>query len=126
MTSGVPSNAVDDSIQANIVAAGYGRTTSAVRAHGVSNGIKRCICKVQCNSSARNAIFRFVLPDAGRVRVHVYNQQGRRVSRLVDGVISAGLHEAVWDAKRAPAGVYVWTIAIDSRREGSGNIIIGK
>jgi hypothetical protein len=24
-----------------------------------------------------------------------------------------------------PAGVYVWTIAIDSRHAGSGNIIIG-
>jgi hypothetical protein len=126
MTSGVPSNAVDDSIQANIVAAGYGRTTTAVRSRNFTNAMNSCICKVQCNSSARNTIFRFVLPDAGRVRMHVYNQQGRRVTRLVDGVIQAGLHEAVWDTKRAPAGVYVWTIAIDSRHEGSGNIMIGK
>jgi hypothetical protein len=97
-----------------------------VRSRNFTNAMNRCICKVQCNSSARNTIFRFVLPDAGRVRMHVYNQQGRRVTRLVDGVIQAGLHEAVWDTKRAPAGVYVWTIAIDSRHEGSGNIMIGK
>jgi non-reducing end alpha-L-arabinofuranosidase len=126
ITSGVPSDAVDDSVQANIIAAGYGRTTSPVRPRDITNTRQKFPCTVQYASSAHNAVFHLSFQEAGRVRVHVFNQQGRRIAALVDGVIPGGLHDVSWDTKRVPAGVYFWTIAIDSRHAGSGEIIVEK
>jgi non-reducing end alpha-L-arabinofuranosidase len=126
MTSGVPSDAVDDSIQANIVAAGYGRTTASVRSSYVAYEQQRFPCTVQYAASAHSAAFHLYIQKAGHVRLHVYNPQGRRIAGLIDRAMPAGFHKTVWDAKRLSAGVYFWTIAIDSHEAGSGNIIIGK
>ena len=53
----------------------------------------------------------YSVPEAGRAVVAVYDVAGRLVARLVDGPVSAGPHEVVWDGKedagaRAAAGVY--------------------
>jgi aminopeptidase N len=48
----------------------------------------------------------FSVPEAGRAVVAVYDVAGRLVARLVDGEVSAGPHEIVWDGSRAAAGVY--------------------
>ena len=52
---------------------------------------------------------------------------GRRlVATLIDGLVSAGSHETVWDARAVPAGVYVCKTAIDGREGWSGKIVIGR
>jgi hypothetical protein len=56
----------------------------------------------------------------------IIDQSGRRIAVIVSGVVSAGRHEAAWDAKRVPAGVYACRIALDGWDEWSGKIIIGK
>ncbi len=53
----------------------------------------------------------FALPRAARVRVEVFDVSGRRVDTLVDGMLSAGRHEAAWDGRdatgrRTASGVY--------------------
>jgi flagellar hook assembly protein FlgD len=51
------------------------------------------------------------LPTAARVRLDVYDVQGRRVATLIDGRLGAGLHPVSWESRdhrgrRVAAGVY--------------------
>jgi hypothetical protein len=53
----------------------------------------------------------FALRQAGTVRVEIYNLLGQRVTRLVDGPMSAGRHELTWNGRdgsgrSVAAGVY--------------------
>jgi hypothetical protein len=66
------------------------------------------------------------LQDARRVSMNVFDQQGRRIAAIVDGVVSAGRHDAVWNANRVPAGVYIVRMAIDGQNGWAGRIITGK
>jgi photosystem II stability/assembly factor-like uncharacterized protein len=50
---------------------------------------------------------RFTLPEAGAVRLTVYDAIGREVARLVDEAREAGTHAVAFDASALPAGVYV-------------------
>ena len=43
----------------------------------------------------------FALPEAGEIRVVVYNVLGQEVSVLVQGYLPAGYHRAVWDGRNA-------------------------
>lgn len=51
-------------------------------------------------------------PQAGRVRLAIYDPRGRRVRNLIDGEVAAGWVSSVWDGcdqegRRQPAGVYL-------------------
>ncbi len=49
----------------------------------------------------------FTLPETGHVELGVYDLQGRLVSQLVDGLLSRGEHEAVFEAGALPSGMYL-------------------
>ena len=54
----------------------------------------------------------FGLPEARPVRLSIYDVAGRRVRVLVDGVHSAGMHQAVWSGvdtsdRQVPSGIYL-------------------
>ena len=59
------------------------------------------------NPLATQARVAFSAPEAGHVRVSVYDLLGREVAVLADGVQPAGRHEATLDAGRLASGVYV-------------------
>jgi len=67
---------------------------------------------------------RFALPaDAARVRLDVYDVQGRRVRILHDGALAAGEHTVVWNGmddrgRDLPSGVYVCRLT-DGRHRAS-------
>ena len=50
---------------------------------------------------------RFVLAEPGQAQLFVYDVLGRRVTSLVDDVLTAGVHEVVFDAEGLPSGTYV-------------------
>jgi hypothetical protein len=50
----------------------------------------------------------YSLPVETRVRLVVYNVSGERVATLVDDVVAAGDHTAVWDARGAASGLYFY------------------
>lgn len=50
---------------------------------------------------------RFDLPEAGNVRIVIYNILGQQVAELVNGDLPAGNHERVWDATRFGSGIYL-------------------
>ena len=67
-------------------------------------------------------LFRFGVPEAGRVTLRIYDVAGRLVRTLVDRFESAGYHEAVWNGQTdsdAPAasGPYFYRIATPGGEE---------
>ena len=125
ITSGVPSDAIDDAIQANIVAAGYGRTSISVN-YSVNNTKTVSLFRACYNPSTAKAVISYTVPDSRHVSMTIFDQQGKRIAAIIDGVISAGRHEAVWDAHRVRAGVYVAKMTIDGRQGGAERIVIAK
>jgi non-reducing end alpha-L-arabinofuranosidase len=124
ITAGRPSNATDDAVLQNVQAAEYGVTS--VRWHGTTDAASLLLFKVRYNPSRANAVISYTLQDARRVSMNIFNQQGRRIASVIDGIFNAGRHAAVWDAKRIRAGVYVYRVAIDGRYEWAGKIVIEK
>ncbi len=49
---------------------------------------------------------RFDLPEAGQVKLAVYDSQGRQVANLIDRWCTAGTHEAVFSGKDLASGIY--------------------
>ena len=54
-----------------------------------------------------NTTISFTLPEAQLVRLTVFNVEGRQVKQLVNGILSSGSHQAVFEADNLPSGVYV-------------------
>ncbi len=53
---------------------------------------------------------RFDLPEAARVKLEVYDLQGRVVAELVNGHRDAGVHEVTWNASNLSSGMYFYRI----------------
>lgn len=60
------------------------------------------------------------LPEAGRLRIDIYDLLGRKVESLVDEERQAGRYRVVWDASEYSSGVYFYRIEagefIETRR----------
>jgi hypothetical protein len=57
-----------------------------------------------------STIIHFALPEAGMVRLGVYDLAGRRVAEILNGSLPAGLHEATLDATGLPGGTYLYRL----------------
>jgi|WetSurMetagenome_2_1015567.scaffolds.fasta_scaffold37557_2 non-reducing end alpha-L-arabinofuranosidase len=126
IVSGYPTDATENLIQANIVAAGYGSNTPVNISNRSDNAQQESLVKVRYNPSNAGAVIGYTLQHAQRVSVTIIEQRGRRIAAVADGIFPAGRYEAVWDAKRVPAGVYVCRVAMDGMEGWTGRIVIGK
>ena len=68
------------------------------------------------NPFAGRTTLPYTVAEGGPVRLVVYDLLGREVARLVDGVVPAGRHAAVFDGAGLASGVYV------ARLEGGGRV----
>jgi hypothetical protein len=50
-------------------------------------------------------------PNAGHVKLSIFNITGRQVDTIVDGWVTEGTHRYGWDASELPTGVYVARLA---------------
>ena len=71
----------------------------------------------------------FYLPDRVKVRLEVFNVSGRLVTRLGDGVFSAGPHQVGWngtDANGTPvsSGMYVYRLTAGNRTMSKKMILL--
>lgn len=57
-----------------------------------------------------STLIRYDLPQAGHVRLEVYDVLGRRVDVLVDEIKSAGHHSITWDASYQASGLYIYRL----------------
>ena len=55
-------------------------------------------------------IIRFELPDAQHAKLTVYDITGRIVKTLVQGEMSAGIHQVIFDVDNAASGVYTYRL----------------
>ncbi|MGA2623336.1 MAG: T9SS type A sorting domain-containing protein, partial [Bacteroidota bacterium] len=60
-------------------------------------------------------IIHFAAPSTGAVSLAIYNMLGQQVRMLVNGTVSAGYHDVVWDArddngKAVESGVYFYRL----------------
>jgi trimeric autotransporter adhesin len=58
---------------------------------------------------------RFSVPEASSVTLEVFDLLGRRISLLTDRELSAGSHQAVWDASGFASGVYLYRLTAGSK-----------
>jgi len=62
------------------------------------------------NPSSGAARVDFAVPRDSRVTLALYDMQGRRLATLVEGLLPAGRHQAMWNGtaggRSAPAGIY--------------------
>ena len=56
----------------------------------------------------------YTVPEAGLVKLSVFNALGEKVSTLVNNVVTPGTHTATWSAGNNPSGVYFYRIEAGS------------
>ena len=75
--------------------------------------------RLSANPSSGPVRVSFALPRDARVRLSVFDLQGREVAVLADGDVPAGRHERTWSAQgareTAPAGVYFLRMSAEGR-----------
>ena len=57
------------------------------------------------------AVIRYQVPSPSHVRIVVYNSIGQHVATLIDGEVSEGVHQTVFDGSRLSSGVYFYRMA---------------
>jgi len=57
------------------------------------------------------------LDTAGNVKISVYNLSGQLVDTVIDRHMSAGTHQAVWNARGQASGVYIVALMSNGRRD---------
>jgi len=76
----------------------------------------------------RTAI-RYSVPDAGKVRVEIFDVSGRLVRELFDGWVTAGEHEVTWNGidragRESPSQVYLYRLTAKGFRESRKMILL--
>lgn len=69
-------------------------------------------------------VIRFALPVAGEVSLKVYDALGEEITTLVNGVLESGWHEAVFDAKSLPSGIYYYTLTSNGTVETKKMVLL--
>lgn len=59
----------------------------------------------------------FTLPEAGMVRMVVFNQLGQEVATLINEQLDPGTHAATWDAGGVASGVYYYSVIFNGRQQ---------
>ncbi len=57
-----------------------------------------------------STVIKFGLPEAGNVKLDIFNLLGQNVAELVNRKLSAGIHEVTFDASNLPSGIYLYKI----------------
>ncbi len=56
----------------------------------------------------------FGLSNEGYVQLAIYNLIGQKVATLIDGNLSAGIHDITWNADEQSSGIYFYTLRAES------------
>ena len=67
---------------------------------------------------------RFAIPQAGQVKLNVYNAIGQKVTELVNSNLSAGTYESTWDAQNIAGGVYFYKLETEGYSETKKMLLV--
>jgi hypothetical protein len=75
------------------------------------------LAQIYPNPSARHANINisFALQRTAKANLRVVNVLGQTVSVLVDGILPAGAHQAVLNARELHAGVYFYILNVEGK-----------
>lgn len=73
------------------------------------------------NSTTR---FRFHLPENGRVEINIFDQQGRKVARILNEMRNAGDHEISWAPEHLASGVYYYSIRLKDMQHAGRCLLV--
>ena len=104
----------------------YGQTFTGVTGQPTEPGLPMMysLSSSYPNPSRDNSTIKFTMPQAGQVKIEVYNIAGQRVKTLVNGNMDAGYHQIAWNGRndagqRVANGVYMY-------RMNSGSFVATK
>lgn len=58
----------------------------------------------------------YIIPEAGRVQIKIFDVLGKEIAVLYDGDKLAGKHTIVWDANSVANGIYFYSIVFNNQR----------
>lgn len=126
MTRGYPSDATEDAIQANIVAAGYGSVTTLIRNNYPGFARNRQIAKFNYELSYNKAIFKYSSGNAGKARIEILDQKGRFIDAIETNITQVNGQQTIWNHNKIPSGLYLWRVFFNGKFSGAGRIAVGK
>lgn len=121
IVAGFPTNAVDEAVQANVVAAGYGKTTTALADAPVRSWTNASLLRDPADGRYR---IRFDLAQPANLTISVISLDGRTRARLADGPFSSGPQEVAWNANALQPGVYLLRMTTSGRETWSERLVI--
>jgi hypothetical protein len=120
IVSGVPSNATDDAVQANIVAAGYGSSTTAIAPSLRRTGS----ASFSFDPSTSTGRLDFELASPARtVALELIDPQGRHLASIVRSDLGTGSQALMLDSKALSGGVRFARLVVDGWTAWSGAMV---
>ncbi|GAA4348809.1 hypothetical protein GCM10023185_05060 [Hymenobacter saemangeumensis] len=90
---------------------------------GTSQASQTEVVAAAPNPFQNQTVLTYNLPEAGAVRLEVFNLLGQRVQTLTSEVQTAGWHEQVFDGSKLAAGTYVYKLTTASKST-SGRMVL--
>jgi non-reducing end alpha-L-arabinofuranosidase len=126
ITAGRPTDATDDLILKNVQAAGYGSNVIGIGPGGFAAASGAAPLRAGYERALGRVSLDFEAQAGARMTLGIYDHRGKRIARLVDGILPRGSHRAIWDAKGVPAGFYVARLSGPGRMDARERILIGR
>jgi hypothetical protein len=82
------------------------------------------LLRIHPNPASASTTISFELRSSTRVYIAVYDLLGRERTRLVDAEMSAGEHEALFDASRLPGGMYFCRLRAEGVMEERRMVVV--
>lgn len=126
ITAGRPPDTTDASIFKNVQSAGFGSSTISIAEGPRPENSGAKAFKVRYNPGLDLVSIHYNLFEPRRLTLSIFDTQGKLVATLAKGLVSAGGHDAIWNAKGARSGNYVAALALDGNTAWTGNILLEK
>lgn len=122
VTIGNPPDSIDDKVQANIVAAGYGRATTSVS----DRPARKSDAHARVSFASNLATIEYDLGSSARAELDIVDLRGERVAKITRPDVAAGMHRLTWNTSDVRKGLYVARLLLDGSVAWSGSVLVGR
>lgn len=88
----------------------YGKTTTGTAVEEQTLPTKFSLDQNYPNPFNPTTNIQFAIPEAGNYSLRVYNLLGQEVAALVNGGLTAGIHNVTFDASKLTSGMYIYKL----------------
>jgi hypothetical protein len=76
------------------------------------------------NPAKEFSVIVFTVPRLSMTTLKVYDLRGRELVTLVEKVMEPGTHDATWDARNVPSGMYVFRLCVGELTDSRKMIVV--